>query len=175
LQLVYIIDILTIVLYQLPLYENNSKNSPSSLTPVMLQALQWVAIQGYIGIVYWLLWAGANANERRAYFRGGAALESAAEHGRVDMLQLLLEAGVLIQDPGRRKNIRPVSLAERNGHLAASRLLKSHDGWTKEGAILAEKGVYDIRGSPDFENDLVGGTYKMGMESPWRAPTEALS
>ncbi|KAB8072684.1 hypothetical protein BDV29DRAFT_158284 [Aspergillus leporis] len=105
----------------------------------MLQALQWVAIQGYIGIVYWLLWAGANANERRAYFRGGAALESAAEHGRVDMLQLLLEAGVLIQDPGRRKNIRPVSLAERNGHLAASRLLKSHDGWTKEGAILARR------------------------------------
>ncbi|KAJ5741118.1 hypothetical protein N7493_000990 [Penicillium malachiteum] len=88
-------------------------------------ALQAAAIQGYVGIARRLLDLGADVNEPPARYFGRTALQGAAEHGRIDMLQLLLEAGTLIIGEGEEQFLKAVELAERNGHNAAARLLKS--------------------------------------------------
>ncbi|KAJ5609907.1 hypothetical protein N7528_009173 [Penicillium herquei] len=88
-------------------------------------ALQIAAIQGYIGIARRLLDLGADVNEPPAKFSGRTALQGAAEHGRIDMLQFLLEEGTLIVGEGEEQYLKAVELAERNGHNAAARLLKS--------------------------------------------------
>ncbi|KAJ5614982.1 ankyrin repeat protein [Penicillium hordei] len=53
-------------------------------------ALQFAAIQGYIGIARRLFGAGANVQQppSRAEQYGRTALEAPADHGRLDMVQL---------------------------------------------------------------------------------------
>lgn len=89
-------------------------------------ALQIAAFQGYIGIARRLIDLGASVNEAPARFNGRTALQGAAEHGRIDMLQMLLDEGALIVGDGEQQYQRAVELAERNGHKAAARLLRSY-------------------------------------------------
>lgn len=96
-------------------------------------ALQFAAIQGYIGVARKLLDAGASVQAPRAERYGRTALEGAAEHGRLDMLQLLLNEGLLIDGNGRIEYIRAIKLAQRNGHHAVAKFLKSFSYWTECG------------------------------------------
>ncbi|CRL18578.1 Ankyrin repeat-containing domain [Penicillium camemberti] len=88
-------------------------------------ALQIASLKGYIGITRRLLDLGADVNEAPAKFNGRTALQGAAEHGRIDTLQMLLNEGALIVGEGEPQYRRAVELAERNGHQAAARLLRS--------------------------------------------------
>ncbi|KAK4867631.1 hypothetical protein LT330_001141 [Penicillium expansum] len=88
-------------------------------------ALQIACIKGYIGIARRLLDLGADVNEAPARYNGRTALQGAAEHGRLDMLQMLLDEGALIIGEGEPQYHRAVELAEKNGHYAAARMLRS--------------------------------------------------
>ncbi|KOS42064.1 hypothetical protein ACN38_g7074 [Penicillium nordicum] len=88
-------------------------------------ALQIACLKGYIGITRRLLDLGADVNEAPAKFNGRTALQGAAEHGRIDTLQMLLNEGALIVGEGEPQYRRAVELAERNGHQAAARLLRT--------------------------------------------------
>ena len=89
-------------------------------------ALQAAAIKGYLRLARVLIEAGADVNAIAAEEEGRTALEGAAEHGRIDMLQYLLNNGASIEDAGRDQYENAIDLAEENGHLSASNLLKSH-------------------------------------------------
>lgn len=89
-------------------------------------ALQAAAIKGYLRLARVLIEAGADVNAVAAEEKGRTALEGAAEHGRIDMLQYLLNNGASIEGAGRDQYVHAIELAEENGHLSASNLLKSH-------------------------------------------------
>lgn len=89
-------------------------------------ALQAAAIKGYLRLARVLIEAGADVNAVAAETEGRTALEGAAEHGRIDMLQYLLNNGASIEGAGRDQYENAIDLAEKNGHLSASNLLKSH-------------------------------------------------
>ena len=91
-----------------------------------MTALQAAAIQGYLRLARVLIEAGADVNAVAADEEGRTALEGAAEHGRIDMLQYLLNNGASVEGAGRAQYEFAIDLAEDNGHLSASNLLKSH-------------------------------------------------
>lgn len=101
---------------------------PESTTPLPgtggATALQLAAIKGYIGIARKLIDLGANVNEGPAESNGRTALQGAAEYGRIDMLQVLFNEGVLVVDDGEPHYHKAVELAEHNGHKTAARLLR---------------------------------------------------
>jgi hypothetical protein len=66
-----------------------------------------------------------DVNETPAKYNGRTALQGAAEYGRIDMLQLLLDEGALNVGEGEPQYRKAIELAERNGHNAAVRLLRS--------------------------------------------------
>ena len=78
-------------------------------------------------------------------FHGRTAIEGAAEHGRIDMVDLFLKAGANIIRPGRSSAKTPMQLAEENGHFATLELLTSYR--CPDGTILAEATPTDC---PDF-------------------------
>jgi ankyrin repeat protein len=72
-----------------------------------------------------LLQMGADVNARLAIKEGRTAIEGAAEHGRLDIVQLLLNAGakgVVIRKTGFEMAIE---LAEKNRHFAIAQLLRA--------------------------------------------------
>jgi ankyrin repeat protein len=85
-------------------------------------ALQLAAIGGYIGIAELLLNAGADPNAPAAKVDGRTAIEGAAEFGRVDMLRLLTNGGAMMD---WRQFERASWMAEKNGHVATKKYLKS--------------------------------------------------
>jgi ankyrin repeat protein len=91
-------------------------------------ALQIAATKGFLGIAYLLLKHGADVNAAAAEVDGRTALEGAAEHGRVDMVQLLFNAGASISEDGRSQYESAMRMASENGHHATRRLLESYHG-----------------------------------------------
>jgi ankyrin repeat protein len=91
-------------------------------------ALQIAATQGFLGIAYLLLKHGADVNAPAAEVNGWTALEGAAEHGRVDMIQLLFNAGASISEDGQSQYESALRRASENGHHAVRRLLESYLG-----------------------------------------------
>jgi ankyrin repeat protein len=87
-------------------------------------ALQIASLRGYIGIAQRLLDLGADVNESPAKRNGRTALQGAAEYGRIDMLHMLLDKGPLVVGDAERHYHKAVDLAERNGHMAAARILR---------------------------------------------------
>jgi ankyrin repeat protein len=73
----------------------------------------------------YLLAKGANMNSRPAIKEGRTAIEGAAEHGRLDMVQSLLNYGVIGDGMRGTGYKRAVDLAEENGHIEIANLLKS--------------------------------------------------
>lgn len=106
-------------------------------------ALQFAAIQGYIGIACRLLDAGASVQAPRAERYGRTALEGAAEHGRLDMLQLLLNEGLLIEGNDRIEYIRAIKLAQGNGHHVVAKFLGSFSDWTEGDSVCYEEEMFD--------------------------------
>ena len=65
-------------------------------------------------------------NAAPAIKEGRTALEGAAEHGRIDLLQLLLNAGADTKGPQCTQYKRALEFAAEYGHDAVCRLLKTH-------------------------------------------------
>jgi len=95
-------------------------------------ALQFACITGQIGIAKHLIELGADVNALGSPRKGRTALEGAAEHGRIDIMQLLLHHGAKTTDDGRRQFIRSIALAENQGHMAASKMLRAYGEWEVE-------------------------------------------
>jgi ankyrin repeat protein len=72
-----------------------------------------------------LLDKGAEVNASPSLIEGRYAIEGAAEHGRLDMVQLLLNAGAkgnVLRGTGFKYAIK---LAEKNNHYAVASLLRN--------------------------------------------------
>jgi ankyrin repeat protein len=65
---------------------------------------------------------GADPNAPAAKVNGRTAIEGAAEFGRVDMLRLLTNGGAMMD---WRQFERASWIAEKNGHVATKKYLKS--------------------------------------------------
>lgn len=89
-------------------------------------ALQLAAIGGYIPIACKFLSLKADPNAPASKVNGRMALEGAAEHGRLDMLQVLLNGGAAsrLGDEGQVKNA--IAFARDNGHIPICDFLESH-------------------------------------------------
>jgi ankyrin repeat protein len=90
-----------------------------------LTALQGAAIRGHINIALKFLEAGADINAPPAIIDGRTALDGAAEYGHLDMVQVLLNAGARSDFSNDERFNRAIELAEKNGHFAVAKLLKS--------------------------------------------------
>lgn len=88
--------------------------------------LQLSEFGGYIPAACLLLNFQADVNAPASKVNGGIALEGAAEHGRLDTLQLWLNAGSgnAGKDQGRFK--RAKALANSQGHSHITSLLENH-------------------------------------------------
>jgi ankyrin repeat protein len=80
---------------------------------------------GFIGIACLLLEKSAEVNAPPAIKEGRTALEGAAEHGRIDMLQLLLNRGAKVKESGEVQFNRALSFVRRQGYHAAAKLLQA--------------------------------------------------
>jgi hypothetical protein len=97
---------------------------------------QFSTIGGYVGIACTLFGSGADPNVHGATFEGRTALESAAEHGRINIVQLLLGSETLIAGPGKEQFDRAISLAQVQGHGAVVNLLETHHAHWESIAVL---------------------------------------
>lgn len=88
-------------------------------------ALQFAAMMGHTSVAYELIQQCANVNALAIGEDGRTALEGAAEHGRLDMVQLLLNLEVETQGS------RALRFAKREGHESVV-------------ALLLENGVEDV-------------------------------
>jgi len=57
---------------------------------------------------------------------GRSALEGAAEHGRLDMVQYLLNCGAGAKDPSETRYSSAAELAEKEGHYIIAKLLREY-------------------------------------------------
>lgn len=80
-------------------------------------ALQFAAMSGSIAIAHELIDRGANVNAAPLGWNGRTALEGAVEHGRLDMVQLLLNLGAEV------RGSRALKFARREGHDGVAMLL----------------------------------------------------
>lgn len=87
-----------------------------------MSALQGAAIKGDLQIARLLLKYHADDNAAAAPEKGRTAVEGAAEHGRMDMVRLLLNAGAR-PDPVSGFS-RAIKLADKNDHYVIGDLLK---------------------------------------------------
>jgi hypothetical protein len=76
-----------------------------------------------------LLKAGANVNGLPGKHEGRTAIEGAAEHGRLDMVRYLLEAGADIKGRTNMNNRRTVYRAWKEGHRTVVRMIQD---WKRE-------------------------------------------
>ena len=87
-------------------------------------SLQLSAIGGYIGIAYRLLQEGADVHASPSETNGRTALEGAAEHGRLDMVRFIWDAGDAKRF-SQEECSRAMKLAEENGHIACCNGLRN--------------------------------------------------
>ncbi|OCL11404.1 ankyrin, partial [Glonium stellatum] len=87
-----------------------------------LTVIQAAALRGHIMIVLLLLDAGADVSADPAE-RGRSAVDAAAEYGRLDMVQVLLNAGAKNRSAADLGYTRAIELAEENDHFAVAELL----------------------------------------------------
>jgi ankyrin repeat protein len=84
-------------------------------------ALQFAAISGSISVASFLIEHGADVNAPPIGKYGRSALEGAAEHGRLDMVQLLLNVEAEV------RGSRAVQFARNEGHDGVVQLLLEND------------------------------------------------
>jgi hypothetical protein len=85
-------------------------------------ALQLAAISGNCNIAVELLNRGANVWASPSTWHGRWPIEGAAEHGRLDMIALLLK----LMDYDSEKFERAMKLAQDNGHFGCRDLIQDH-------------------------------------------------
>ncbi|ROW10217.1 hypothetical protein VMCG_01753 [Cytospora schulzeri] len=96
--------------------------SPSGLT--IFTGLQEAAFQGSLDIATLLLRHGANINDPS--IDGGYALDIAVGLGRMDMVQLLLNANAVSSRPGKTGYDGAIERARERGHFALAELVFQH-------------------------------------------------
>jgi ankyrin repeat protein len=74
-------------------------------------------------------------NARPAVKEGRTAIEGAAEHGRLDMVQLLLNAGAKGDVTGKTGFKRAIELAEKNRHFAIAQVLRAQQAEEGESSV----------------------------------------
>ena len=89
-------------------------------------ALQLAAIGGYIPIAFKLLNLHADPNAPASRVNGRTALEGAAEHGRLNMVRVLLQGGAGFGPDYKAQIESAIALAMNMGHLPICELLESH-------------------------------------------------
>ena len=97
-------------------------------------ALQLAVIGGYIPLACRLLSLKADVNAPRSTVNGRTALEGAAEHGRLDMVKLLLNGGAGSDHGGEGQIANAIALARDNGHYPICDLLQSHLSSRRQGS-----------------------------------------
>ena len=113
-------------------------------------ALQLAVIGCYIPVACRLLSLGANVNAPGSIANGKTALEAAAEHGRLDMVQILFNAGAASRRSDKGQITYAIALAKGNGHFGVCDLLEQHLHPETEGSgleTLGEGMVEDVTGS----------------------------
>ena len=93
-------------------------------------ALQAAAIAGDLMLAELFISHGADVNAWSPSGGCRTAIEGAAEHGRLDMVQLLLNAGATGDATQTTGLEHAVKLAEENGHFAVASLLKEQEDST---------------------------------------------
>ncbi|GKT80328.1 ankyrin repeat protein [Colletotrichum tofieldiae] len=116
-------------------------NAPPRSSNGGVTALQAASIKGYFGLVSRLLALHADPNAPGAEINGRTAVEGAAERGRLDVVQLLLNPGVETYGSGRRQYIRAIEMAREEGHHAVIALLKAHRPWTEADQEILDEGI----------------------------------
>jgi ankyrin repeat protein len=101
-------------------------------------ALQAAAIAGDLMLAELFISHGADVNAWSPSGDCRTAIEGAAEHGRLDMVQLLLNAGATGDVTQTTGFELAIELAEENGHFAVARLLKEQEGST---VLSGERGA----------------------------------
>ncbi|ROW13355.1 hypothetical protein VPNG_05493 [Cytospora leucostoma] len=94
-------------------------------------ALQATAHIGDLDTAILLLQQGADVNappcrDPRAYYMNGNALDTAAAHGRLDMVKLLLSVNALSQLRGDTGYDGAIQLAEESSHFSVAELIRKH-------------------------------------------------
>ena len=113
-------------------------------------ALQLAVIGCYIPVACRLLSLGANVNAPGSIANGKTALEAAAEHGRLDMVQILFNAGAASRRSDRGQITNAITLAKGNGHIGVCDLLEQHlhpETRANGSETLGEGIVEDVTGS----------------------------
>jgi len=90
-------------------------------------ALQAAAIRGHINIALLLIEREAAVNATPALKDGRTAIDGAAEHGRLDMVQMLLNAGAIGDPFGQHGFKNAIKLARENRHTVVVDLLEQHE------------------------------------------------
>jgi ankyrin repeat protein len=98
--------------------EGNTSSGGERAFASPASALQFAAIAGSTGVVTALIQAGANVFAPAIGEDGRTALEGAAEHGRLDIVQLLLNLGVEVTGS------RAIQFAREEGHDGVVALLE---------------------------------------------------
>ncbi|KAI1660767.1 ankyrin [Daldinia decipiens] len=125
------------------------------ITPQLIRrsitALQIAVMKGYIGIVRHLLACGADPNVRRERIvsvYGPTAIVTAAKFGRIDIVRLLLDSGVVTDGPGRLPYIEAVITSKIKGDVAILQLLVLYRRWTAIDFLLLATCIFaDYSGS----------------------------
>ena len=112
-------------------------------------ALQLAVIGCYIQVACRLLSLGANVNAPGSKGNGRTALEAAAEHGRLDMVQILFNAGAAARRSDWGQITHAITLAKGNGHFGVCDLLEAQGNRLEK---LSEGVVEDVTGS-SLEDD----------------------
>ncbi|KAI0485230.1 ankyrin repeat-containing domain protein [Xylariaceae sp. FL0804] len=97
-------------------------------------ALQWAVLggNGNLDVVRFLIDQDADVNALPARSNGRTALEAAAQMGRLDTVQLLLDNNVDLHGAMRIYYVRAVLFAQEEGHDAVARLLQERGSWCEK-------------------------------------------
>ncbi|KAK9420514.1 putative Clr5 domain-containing protein [Seiridium unicorne] len=110
------------------------------------EALVSASRKGDLKVAMFLLKHGAYIDASAGVKQHFTALESAADYGKIDMVELLLSHGADIRGRNRIRFVRAVNLATMKCHHAIADLLKKHGGWTAGDRDLAkEERAYEYR------------------------------
>ena len=89
-------------------------------------ALQIASWKGFLSLASLLIERGADVNAPRAMGEGQTAVEFAAQHGRYDIVCLLLKNGLNLINDGNTQYVTALRLAEERGNMAIKELLELH-------------------------------------------------
>lgn len=89
-------------------------------------ALQLAAAGCHVSVACRLLSLGADVNAPGSTINGKTSLEAAAEQGRLDMVQILFNAGAGSKGSDKGQITNAIALAKGNGHFGVCELLERH-------------------------------------------------